>query len=141
MATNTADVSSDLSSLSSKFLLPNLEVSVSEFGNEPTVGKVPVCEATTNNDGCTGYTNEVGTNTTDTPRPGSIFGCCDGNSEHAGFDTFRPDLTIVCNDGAPEHVGFDTLGSGTSSAFVHNNDGAPNSEHVGFDNFRPDLTL
>ncbi|KAL6992403.1 hypothetical protein U1Q18_010512, partial [Sarracenia purpurea var. burkii] len=118
------------------FLLSNVEVSVSNFGNDPTIGKVPICEASADNDGNIGCTNDVGHDTVDgTFRFGSISGCCDDNPEHTSFDTFRPDLMTICDYGNPEHVDFDTLGTGTSSIFVHNDDV---NENAGIDNLRFD---
>ncbi|KAL6976535.1 hypothetical protein U1Q18_025326 [Sarracenia purpurea var. burkii] len=99
-------------------MLSNVEVLVSEFDNETTVGKVSICETIVDNGGNTSCTDDVGHDTVDgTLRFGSISGCCDDNPEHAGFDTFRPDLMTVCDYGNPEHVDFDALGTVTSSVF------------------------
>ncbi|KAL6990027.1 hypothetical protein U1Q18_015779, partial [Sarracenia purpurea var. burkii] len=108
-----ADDSSDLVSFSIKFLIPNVEVSVSDLGNE----------LATDNDGNVTCTGEIGTDiTVSALRPGSISGCDDANPEHAGFGTFRPDFIVDYDNGTSEHVDFGALGTGISSDFVHSDD-------------------
>ncbi|KAL6967493.1 hypothetical protein U1Q18_033303, partial [Sarracenia purpurea var. burkii] len=132
------DDSSDLVSFSTKFLIPNVEVSVSDIGNEPATDN-------NGNDMCTG---EIGTDITASAlrepatendgeigvditasalRPDSISGCNDVNSEHAGFGTFRPDFIAGFDNGVAEHVDFGAVGTGTSSDFVHSDDTTQNA--------------
>ncbi|KAL6986895.1 hypothetical protein U1Q18_040985, partial [Sarracenia purpurea var. burkii] len=136
--TPAADNSSDPVSVSTKFLIPNVEVSVSDIGNEPTTdnngnamcpGEIgtditasALREPATDNDG------EIGTDiATSDFRPNSISGCNDVNSEHAGFGTFRPNFIVGFDNGVAEHVDFGAVGTGTSSDFVHSDDTTQNA--------------
>ncbi|KAL6999741.1 hypothetical protein U1Q18_000898, partial [Sarracenia purpurea var. burkii] len=123
-----ANDASDLVSVSPKFLIPNVEVSVSNIGNEPATdnngnamctGEIDTdITASALREPVTDDNGEIGTDITASDlRPDSISGCNDVNSKHADFGTFRPDFIDGFDNDVAEHVDFGAVGTGTSSDF------------------------